>query len=277
MTSVSMERAGGATTRLVREGEPHTPVLELSLPSAALSQTLSGFFRPAMTFAGVWKRGVLSSGFTVMTAGSLTRHFSTPRANSRVQTAQLRDGGDERQAQKARRDRPRLGGLGVGRAVAEDEQVRSAQLFRGHGQGVARGKGVRPAEGVVAQQHHVVAAHEERAVQDLRSLRRTHGDGRYLAAVLVPQAQARLDGVLVHGVYDALDALAQEVAVLVQPHLVGVGDLLYKNYDVHPAVLPSHLTPTHLAIIFFCTSEVPSNISVSLASRYSFSMANSLL
>ena len=41
-----------------------------------------------MTFAGVWKRGVLSSGFTVMTAGSLTRHFSTPRANSRVQTAQ---------------------------------------------------------------------------------------------------------------------------------------------------------------------------------------------
>ena len=71
-----------------------------------------------------------------------------------------------------------------------------------------------------------------------------------VTADTVTQRKTQLKCVLVHGVYHRSDTAADEVAVFVELHIAAVGYLLYKNNNFHLVHL-FHLTPIHLAMIFF--------------------------
>jgi hypothetical protein len=83
----------------------------------------------------------------------------------------------------------------------------------------------------------VVAAHGERLAQRGSGAGRPHGHGRHPAAAFVPQQERQLNGIQVHRVDDALDALADDGArLLVHADIAGLGHLLDADDDAH--VLP---------------------------------------
>ena len=76
------------------------------------------------------------------------------------------------------------------------------------------------------------------------------GLSRSAAAEAIAQGKTGLDRIFIHGIYHGPGSAADEIAVFVELHLIAVRDLLYKNNNIHFPNL-RHLTPIHLAMIFF--------------------------
>lgn len=182
----------------------------------------------------------MASAQTVIRAGSLTRTFSVLSGSRRSQRAQPSSISTSPQRvtwgdpQEGGDDGSCLGRLGVRGVAAADEQVVSAELFRGLCQRIARSQRVRAAESAVREQRRLVAAHGQRLFEHLVRLGRPHAHGRHRAAVLFLETQRRLQGVGVKRVHYALHALALQIAGLgVKLHVLRIRHLFYKNYNFH--------------------------------------------
>ena len=141
---------------------------------------------------------------------------------------------DLRDVEEGRDRRAYLGGVAVGGVLTEEQQVETAYLPNRLRERIGRSQSVRAAEGPVGEQIAVVTAEGHGFLQNVRSLRRPHGDGRDRPAVCGLELHRRLDGVEIQRIYDARDAVAAKIAGPgVQPDVAGVRYLFYKNQNSH--------------------------------------------
>ncbi len=176
------------------------------------------------------------------------------RARRGVEAGDLGNIGELIEAEPAGDAGTDLRRVAVDRLLAGEDDVGRApglaDLADRLGERVARRQSVGAGEETVGEQHRAIGAERERLAQRILGRRRTHGEDRHFAALLVAQPQRRFEREQIIGVDDRRHALAHDrVGDRMDADLRRVRNLLDANDEVHGASAAKTVGPLNACAV----------------------------